>query len=60
MLTALSFTHLQMLAMKPSDDNQQLKAQLIEQLKGHKQLEGMNNYGETDAVIDTYIQKIDN
>lgn len=59
LLTALSFTQLQMLALTPSDDNQQLKAKLIEQLKGHKELKGMDNYGETNAVIDTYIQKIE-
>ena len=60
LLTALSFTQLQMLAMTPSDDNQQMKTKLIKQLKGHKDLKGMDNYGETDAVIDTYIQKLEN
>ena len=49
-----------MLALNPSDDNQQLKAKLIRQLEGHKDLKGMENYGETDAVIDAYIQKLEN
>ena len=60
LLTSLSFTQLQMLALNPSDDNQQLKAKLIRQLEGHKDLKGMDNYGETDAVIDAYIQKLEN
>lgn len=59
LLTALSFTQLQILAMNPSDSNQQLKTKLIEQLKEHKKLKGMKNYGETDADIDAYIKKLE-
>ncbi len=59
LLTALSFTQLQILVMNPSDSNQQLKTKLIEQLKEHKKLKGMKNYGETDADIDAYIKKLE-
>jgi hypothetical protein len=45
--------------MNPSDSNQQLKTKLIEQLKEHKKLKGMKNYGETDADIDAYIKKLE-
>ena len=57
-LTALSFTQLQILAMQ-SEDNPQLKSAMIEQLKSHNELKGMDNYGETNAAIDTYIQKLE-
>ena len=56
MLTAFCFTQLQIMAMQ-KEDNPQAKAELIERLKGHKNLKGMMNYGETDADIDAYIKK---
>lgn len=59
LLTAFSFTQLQIMAMK-KENNPQLKAELIERLKGHKDLKGMMNYGETDADIDSYIKKTEN
>jgi hypothetical protein len=60
LLTAFSFTQLQIMAMKKEENNPQLKAELIERLKGHKDLKGMMNYGETDADIDSYIKKTEN
>ena len=60
MLTALCFTQLQIMAMQNKENDPQIKTELIERLKGHKELKGMNNYGETDADIDAYLKKFEN
>lgn len=57
LLTALSFTQIQLLNLEGQDADEALKEDMVEVLKGHNELHGMKNYGETDADIDNFIKK---
>jgi len=58
LLTALSFTQLQLLRMQENQANPQLREDMLEVLKGHSELKGMSNYGETNAALDHYIEQL--
>lgn len=57
LLTALSYTQLQIMKMQHSQ-NEDEKYEMIEILKGHKELKGMEYYSESYGKIDDYIKKI--
>lgn len=58
LLTAFSFTQLQLFNMLNVKRDVPVKADQIEVLKGHNGLKGMANYGETNANIDEYLKNI--
>lgn len=61
LLTALSFTQLQLLRLdksklaNPDSPESLLRDEMIEVLRGHKELKGMDYYSETYNKIDDYI-----
>lgn len=61
LLTALSFTQLQLLNLDkqklrdPQSDESVLREEMVEVLRGHKELKGMTYYSETYRKIDDYI-----
>lgn len=57
LLTALSYTQLQMMQMQGGKDYDE-KAEMIEILRGHSELKGMEYYSEAYGRIDDYIKKI--
>lgn len=56
LLTALSFTQLQILAQQGDSADPHLQEDMIEVLKGHNELQGMQYYCETYKKIDDYIK----
>lgn len=56
LLTALSFTQLQILALQGEEADPHLQEDMIEVLKGHSELKGMEYYCETYKKIDDYIK----
>lgn len=61
LLTALSFTQLQLLSLdksrlqEPDSPESILRDEMLEVLRGHKELKGMTYYSETYNKIDDYI-----
>lgn len=57
LLTALSFTQLQLLRTHALPPDEQLEQDMREVLSGHKELKGMEYYSETYRKIDDYLNK---
>lgn len=55
LLTALSYTQLQLMRMQHSADEDE-KAEMLEILRGHSELKGMQYYSESYGKIDDYIK----
>ncbi len=58
LLTALSFTQLQLLDMPGAQPDSELRAEMKAVLRGHTEIPNMQNYGETDASIDKYLEEL--
>lgn len=59
LLTALSYTQLRMMDERciPNDPN--TRAEMVEILRGYKELKNLKNYAETDGSIGKYLEKYD-
>ncbi|MBQ0057498.1 MAG: DUF4838 domain-containing protein [Bacteroidales bacterium] len=59
LLTALSYTQLQLMQLQGSTDEDEMD-DMIEILRGHSELKGMEYYSESYGKIDDYIKKTSN
>lgn len=59
LLTALSFTQLQLMQLQHSTDRELIE-EMCEILRGHAELKGMTYYSEAYGSIDEYIKKVSN